>query len=58
MGAQSPARSIDNRDIYKIYRRSLESLKHVNSMVLFHHSVSNTRGELYILMDVIFSASE
>jgi hypothetical protein len=46
MGAQSPARSIANRDIYKIYRRPLERLEHVNSMVPFDHSVSNTREEL------------
>jgi len=41
-----PARSIGNRDVYKIYRRPLERLEHVNSMVLFDHSVSQTRREL------------
>jgi hypothetical protein len=51
MGAQSPTRSIGNyRDIYKINRRPLERLKHVNNMVLFHHSVSNIRRELSYLL--------
>ena len=45
-GRSLPHVQLPIEKFFKIYRRPLERLEHVKSMVIFDHSVSNTRGEL------------